>query len=106
MKNAKPWLRADWVAPGWRYVNPAQELAAEKDAIRSGLSSRQKVARSHGDDVEIIDKQNAEDQARADAAGLVYDTDPRKVSVVGVGQSVTPGEGDTNGGGAGAANGG
>lgn len=106
MKNAKPWLRADWVAPGWRYVNPAQELAAEKDAIRSGLSSRQKVARSHGDDVEIIDKQNAEDQARADAAGLVYDTDPRKVSVVGVGQSVTPGEGDTNVGGAGAANGG
>jgi len=105
LKNPRPWLRAEWVAPGWRYVNPSQEIAAEKDAVRSGFTSRQKVARGHGADVEDIDRQNSEDQKRQDDLGLVYDTDARKVSVVGVGQMGAPGEEPANGSG-GSSNGG
>ncbi|WP_186002383.1 phage portal protein [Mycobacterium sp. KBS0706] len=85
--NPRPFRRVAWVAPGWRYVNPAQEEAADQAAIRGGTKSRRQVVSERGDDVERVDREIAADNARADKLGLVLDTDARKTSAAGLTQA-------------------
>ena len=85
--NPRPYLKVKWLAPGWPYVNPQQEAAADKIAVRSGFISRTRVAGRRGYDITEIDDENAADLARANALGLLYDTDPRAVSNSGVMQN-------------------
>ncbi len=49
-------------------------------AIRSGLLSRSEAISAFGYDAEDVDREIAADNARADALGLVFDSDPRKVT--------------------------
>lgn len=79
-ENPRPWHRAEWVAPGWRYVNPLQEEAAEQMAMRSGTRSRRQVVAGRGDNVERLDREIAADNRRADELGLVFDSDPRRTA--------------------------
>ena len=46
-------------------------------AIRGGLLSRSEAISSFGYDAEDIDREIAADNARADALGLRFDSDPR-----------------------------
>ena len=62
------------------------ENQASKDAIRNGLSSRSEEVRKRGLDPIALDKEIAQDNARADELGLVFDSDPRAVSGRGVSQ--------------------
>lgn len=78
--NPGRWLRCHWKAPGWRYVNPEVEVAAEQAEIRNGTNSRRRIVSGKGLDVEVIDSENAADNARADTLGLVYDSDARKTA--------------------------
>ena len=55
---------------GWQWVDPEKEFKAVVLAIRAGLMSRSEAA----------------DNARADALGLVLDSDPRKVARTGAAQ--------------------
>lgn len=71
---------AHFVAPGWRYVNPQQEVAADKESIRAGLASRSTVAAERGYDVEEIDRQNAADLERQRELGLNYDINGAKAA--------------------------
>ena len=48
-----------------------------KAAIRSGLMSRSEAISANGYDAEDVDREIAADNARADAFGLVFDSDPR-----------------------------
>ena len=48
-----------------------------KLAIRAGLMSRSEAISGNGYDAEDIDREIAADNARADALGLVFDSDPR-----------------------------
>ena len=80
----RPYLKVKWLTPGWPYVNPQQEAAADKIGVRSGFISRTRVAGRRGYDIAEIDDENAADLNRANALGLVYDTDPRAVSNSGV----------------------
>ncbi|MDO8421556.1 MAG: phage portal protein [Parvibaculum sp.] len=86
VKRPQPHLRAKWIAPGWRYINPAQEISAEKDSIRSGLASRDEVVSGHGRDAETVDNENAAAQERADRLNLAYDTDGRRMTAQGQAQ--------------------
>jgi len=72
--------RIKWRPDGWPWVDPQKDLTAAKHAVRCGFSSRSKIVAEKGDDVETIDRENAEDNARADGLNLVYDTDPRKTT--------------------------
>lgn len=80
-----------WVPEGWPYSHPVQDVTADKDAIRAGLTSRSKVVLGNGEDPEEIDGELAEDNRRADALGLVLDSDPRKTSNAGLTQARSPG---------------
>ena len=48
-----------------------------KLAIRAGLISRSEAISAYGYDAEDVDREIAADNARADALGLVFDSDPR-----------------------------
>jgi capsid protein len=54
-----------------------QEFNAMKLAIRAGLTSRSEAISAYGYDAEDVDREIAADNARADALGLVFDSDPR-----------------------------
>ncbi|HSF96863.1 MAG TPA: phage portal protein, partial [Thermohalobaculum sp.] len=68
-------------------VDPEKEFKAVVLAIRAGLMSRSEAISSFGYDAETIDREIAEDNARADALGLVLDSDPRRTNRAGAGQS-------------------
>ena len=73
----RAWLAVKWVAQGWQWVDPKKEFDAMIAAIRGGLLSRSEAISSFGYDAEDIDHEIAADNARADALGLVFDSDPR-----------------------------
>ena len=66
-----------WIPQGWQWVDPLKEADAMKAAIRSGLMSRSEAISANGYDAEDVDREIAADNARADAFGLVFDSDPR-----------------------------
>ena len=83
--NASPidWLRAKWTPPRWDWIDPSKDVKAEVEAIRGGLTTRSMSAAARGIDVEELDADMAADNARADALGLVLDSDPRRTNLRG-----------------------
>lgn len=79
-RNAKEWRKVKWIPQGWAWVDPAKEVAAAKDAIRAGLSSRSQEVAATGYDSEDIDAENAADNVRADDLGVAYDSDGRRAA--------------------------
>jgi lambda family phage portal protein len=82
-RTRREYLRVRWVPQGWPYIHPVQDVNAQKLAIRSGLTSRSASILKQGEDPEQVDQENAADNARADALGLRYDTDPRSPDMAG-----------------------
>lgn len=76
-REPHPYLTAKWIPQGWQWVDPQKEFNALKLAIRAGLTSRSEAISSFGYDAEDIDREIAADNARADALGLRFDSDPR-----------------------------
>lgn len=77
VENPEPWNRVKWMAQGWPYLHPVQDVEATKAAIRTGLTSRAAAVAEQGDDAEVIDAEQQADNVRADALGLRYDSDAR-----------------------------
>jgi lambda family phage portal protein len=72
-----------WTAPRREMISPQQEVPAIRDAIRAGLTSRANEQRKLGFDPADLDAEIAADNARADDAGLIFDSDPRRVTNAG-----------------------
>tara|TARA_B100000035_G_scaffold181604_1_gene155033 strand:- start:34214 stop:35677 length:1464 start_codon:yes stop_codon:yes gene_type:complete len=76
-------LVAHWTPPRRELIDPAKEISATKDAVRSGFMSLSEAQREFGyDPFEVITEIQA-DNERLDAAGIILDSDPRKVSSTG-----------------------
>ncbi|HWQ55159.1 MAG TPA: phage portal protein [Bryobacteraceae bacterium] len=73
-------LEAKWIPPGFAWVDPLKDIKAQIMAVRAGFKSRSEVVSEQGYDAETIDREIAGDNARADALGLAYESDPRKES--------------------------
>lgn len=95
-----PYMAVKWVPPRWAYLHPVQDIEADIAAVRAGFTTRADVVAEWGDDVTLIDKQQAEDQKRADQLGLVYDTDGRRSKGAGSAQPKAGGQGGQDNGGA------
>ena len=80
-------LGVKWTPPHRFLVDPAREIPALTDKVRAGFASRQGVVRELGQDPDRLLEEQIEDRASADAAGLVFDTDPRVTSGSGVTQA-------------------
>lgn len=62
--------RIDWRPQRWEYINAKQDVDAQIAEIDSGLTSRQAVVAERGDDVEVVDRQRADDQKRERTLGI------------------------------------
>jgi lambda family phage portal protein len=71
------YISVKWIPQGWQWVDPKKEFDAMLTAIRAGLLSRSEAISAFGYDAEDIDREIAADNARADALGLIFDSDPR-----------------------------
>jgi lambda family phage portal protein len=93
--------RVKFIPRGWSWVDPTKEIAAFKDAVRSGFATQAEIIAQNGGDLEELLEARADELAQADALGLVFDTDPRKISSAGQQQqpaAADPAEdGDTTG---------
>jgi lambda family phage portal protein len=76
-----------WTPPRREMIDPDTELKAASTSIRTGLSSRSQELRRLGLEPQDIDEEIAADNARADKLGLVFDSDPRKITANGMKQS-------------------
>ena len=83
-RRSRQYKRIVWRPDGWPWVDPQKDQKAEIMAIRSGLKSRSQSIAENGGDIETVDKEIAEDNARADKDGLVFDSDPRKTTSTGL----------------------
>jgi len=89
-QQRRAYLACKWIPQGWQWVDPEKEFKAVQLAIRSGLMSRSEAISSFGYDAEDVDREIAADNARADALGLVFDSDPRRTARTGAVQPDTP----------------
>lgn len=90
------YTRAKFMPDGQEWIDPAKDQKAAKEAVRNGFKTRAQIAQELGNDPDELDAQIAADNARADALGLVLDTDPRKTGGSGQPASVggAPGPAD------------
>lgn len=86
LANRRAYQRVVWVPQGWDYVDPLKEVDADIKRVRAGFSSRSAVIQEAGDDPEQVEKEVAEENARADVAVFAdktpvvgaFDSDARK----------------------------
>jgi lambda family phage portal protein len=76
-RDRRLYQRVRWVPQGWPYINPVQDVQAQRIGIRAGLVSRSAAILAQGEDPESVDAEHAADNERADRLGLVFDSDPR-----------------------------
>ncbi len=76
-RRRREYQATKWIPQGWQWVDPQKEFNAMLTAIRAGLLSRAEAISAFGYDAEDIDREIAADNRRADALGLVFDSDPR-----------------------------
>jgi capsid protein len=88
--------RVKWVPQGFSYIHPVQEVQAAKEAVRNGFKSRDEVIAEMGYDAEAIDAEIARGNARADAAGLVFDSDARHDKVAALAAAEQPTDDETD----------
>jgi lambda family phage portal protein len=67
-RDPESWMGAKIITPGWAWVDPEKEIAAEIAAINAGLKSRREVVAGRGYDLRQLDREIAEDAATAPAA--------------------------------------
>jgi lambda family phage portal protein len=80
-KGVQQYMRnVTWAPPAMQLTDPQREVDAMVRAIRAGLMSREMAVASLGYDLAEVDAQIAAGNKAADAAGIVLDSDPRRVT--------------------------
>lgn len=70
-------VSCDWTPPRRQMVSPKDEIPAMQAASRAGLTTRSENVRSLGFDPETVEAEFAEENTRADALGLRFESDGR-----------------------------
>lgn len=73
----------EWTPPGREMIDPASEVKSTRDAIRAGLDTISAAAKRRGQDPDVFLAEWAADAKRLDRLGLIFDSDPRRVTAVG-----------------------
>ena len=73
-------IPAEWAPPRFEMVNPLQEVQADLLETRAGFASPQQMIAKRGYDPAAVIEEWAAHAEATDALGLIFDSDPRKVS--------------------------
>ncbi|MEX6507454.1 phage portal protein [Jiella sp. M17.18] len=65
-------MPARWIVPKTAWIDPKKDVEAELMAIEGGIMSRREAVTSRGLDIEEVDREIADDKARADGLGLTF----------------------------------
>lgn len=84
--NPLPYRRVKWLPRGWDWIDPQKEVGAYKDAVRSGFKTQTDVLSVAGEDLEEFYERRQREIELAEEMGLVFDTDPSKLSTAGQSQ--------------------
>ena len=76
-----------WFARSWEFMDPQVEVAAYKDAVRCGFTTQTAVAAESYGDIDELMAERRQELEMAQADGIVFDTDPAKVSGAGLTQA-------------------
>lgn len=77
LRDPEPYAAVTWNPQAFPYIHPVQDVEAQERRVRAGFTSRSAVVADQGEDAAAIDAEQAADNERADALGLVYDSDGR-----------------------------
>ena len=75
MERRRYYQRVSWHHAGFEWVDPVRDITAARLAVRNGFKTRAQVVAELGGDIEALDREQAQDMARARDLGLEYDTD-------------------------------
>lgn len=81
----------EWAPPSFESVNPLQDATADRLDVRAGFRTLPQMIAKRGYDPAASLKEQADFLKLIDALGLVFDSDPRKVSAAGLTQARAPG---------------
>jgi lambda family phage portal protein len=73
-------IPAEWAPPRFEMVNPLQDVQADLLETRAGFASPQQMIAKRGYDPAAVIGEWAAHAEATDALGLIFDSDPRKVS--------------------------
>lgn len=74
---------ATWTPPRREYVDPTKEIPALISEVRAGFKTLPEAIRETGNDPDATIDEIAETNKKLDEAGVMLDTDPRKVTKTG-----------------------
>ena len=80
-RDPEPYLSARWMPPRFPWVDPLKDAQAEAVAIASGVMSRRQAVAARGYDLEVLDREIADDRARAAGLGLAFPGDSNPASI-------------------------
>lgn len=84
------WTRADWIAPGWGWVDPVKEIQASRDAVDGNLSTLAEECAGQGRDWQSVMRQRARELKFARQLGIPEPADaapaPAAVTVTDAGE--------------------
>ena len=92
---ATPTIPVEWAPPKFDSVNPLQDATTDLLEVRSGFATPQQMIAKRGYDPRLVMEEWQEWAKDADAAELVFDSDPRRVSKGGQAQATDPLDPDT-----------
>lgn len=78
--NPGDYYDVEWRTARWAYVNPQQDIEAEKEMNRCGYKPWSQSVIEMGGDPDIVRQQRKQDQDADDDLKLVRDSDPRRPS--------------------------
>lgn len=62
--NREAYIRSRWIAPGWQWIDPENEVTAAKDSVDNNFSTLAEEAADRGQDWEEILEQRAREQKK------------------------------------------
>ncbi len=82
-KLRTPDMPAAWTSPRWRMVDPVKDVKGDLSEVRAGFATTPAKIRERGrDPAEVLEEQRGWVE-EVDEAGLIFDSDPRRVSLSG-----------------------
>lgn len=91
-------VRAEWTAPGMPMIEPDKEGLAIMRNARAGIQTIPEAIRERGYDPDAVLAEYKDWNTKIDAAGVVLDSDPRRVTQAGQLQGSPSSVGGSNGG--------
>ncbi len=91
-------VRAEWTAPGMPMIEPDKEGLAIMRNARAGIQTIPEAIRERGYDPDAVLAEYKDWNTKIDAAGVVLDSDPRKMTQAGQLQGSPLSVGGSNGG--------